>query len=1480
LIQRIFIENITKNNQNCNANNTVNGSITIETYSVFDAFNLEYSIDNGMTWLTNNGTFTNLDTGSYHVLVREVGTMNIDTFANNPVVITYPTMIAIASISTGNPSTCSANDGGIQINTYMSSGGSLQYSIDGGNTWQGPNLLLLGIAQLGKPYGGLSAGIYDVRVRNGNSTCHTLGGIITLSSTVGAATISNVATTDPTNSTTYDGTITINASGGTAPLIYSVGNYFQTSNIFIGLPCGTYPVYVRNVDYSCAVYYGEITLNCDLEIDTVLTNLYCINNTNDLEIITQFGSGANQYSIDSGLTWQTNSSFLNLSAGNYNIIVTDGNDTLAYANNPVTVITATAPILDSITTMNPSVCGVPNGSIVIHATGSNIEYSIDGGINWFPSDTFNNIATGTYLATIRNTNGTCQVDANNPIILTAPNAPTITNVLSTNISNCGVTDGTITILATGGSLEYSINDGISWFPNGGFFTGLAGGTYQIRVRNANGTCEVVYQNVTLIDKIPPTITNVAFTNPTNCGVNDGTITINATGNTNLYYSINGGLTYSQTPNFTGLPAGNYYISVRNVDGTCQILSPNNPVILTAPTPLTITNVAFSNPTNCSVNDGTITITTTGGISPLEYSIDGGVNFVANGGIFTGLSCGTHNVRVRNANGSCEVIYGQVVLPTYVTVSNVTFSDTICTQNGIITIAAQYGTGNYQYSIDSGLTWQTTANFTNLTVGNYHVLVTDGLDTTVYANNPISMVSNAPVITAIIKTNPTDCNTANGSIQIMSNNPSAYLYYINGSNWQTSNIYNNLNCGFYPIWVKDIGSTCQISLGNIRLYDTLEIVSVTIEDKICGQQEGKISINAILGFYNYQYSIDSGTTWQTVDSFTNLTPGNYHVLVTDGNDTLAYANNPIVINEVGTPTINPMYGGDFIYINSIAATNLEYSLDCGTTWQNNNFFNGISGTTFCSGVRYNDGSCSLFSTDTFINTVPIAIYDSISFPKLNVEIFNILTNDVDAEGNHLYVKNTPQTINLGSGSITIDSLGNVTVPTANFNFGTYTFDYIVCESYNPTHCDTALVAFTIYPPSHHIFDTIAIGATAQICIPNNLNGTSVSLTNVCGTIPNVVIDSVVGECLYLYADNYGDATTCFVKCDNLGDCDTTFLHFKVQDGVWPGDADDNTVVNNFDLLNVGLGYGTSGTARDSVTNVWNGYITPLWNVATPISNVDYRHLDCNGDGLINSDDTLAILQNYGFSYQRNGGGNFGTPLAVGTDTSYVLPHFTLPINLGELNNPAADVYGGAFSILYDTTYIKKDSVFITFNNSWVGTNNVDMISLHKNFGDNQQIDAAFTRINGTNVTGFGEIGQLNFTIKDDILQRGMTLDSVIFDFYITNVKFISADEQEVDVAAGNTSWVVKGSGVSTQSVNNLAQWINVFPNPATNYVQIQSPKLAIENIIITDGIGRTVLQNTPTDKRNIQLNVSELPQGVYHIQLQTEKGTVVKQLVIL
>ncbi|MDZ7911437.1 MAG: hypothetical protein U5O16_06315 [Rhodococcus sp. (in: high G+C Gram-positive bacteria)] len=162
--------------------------------------------------------------------------------------------------------------------------------------------------------------------------------------------------------------------------------------------------------------------------------------------------------------------------------------------------------------------------------------------------------------------------------------PTITNVASTNATNCNVNDGTITITAssTQGAVEYSI-DGGSFWSQSGTFTGLTAGTYQIRVRNIDGTCEVSNADVTITTPTAPAITNVAPTDPSNCGVNDGTIVITATaGSAATEYSIDGGTNWQSSNTFSNLAAGTYNVFVRNTGNTCTVAYASNPVVLGAP----------------------------------------------------------------------------------------------------------------------------------------------------------------------------------------------------------------------------------------------------------------------------------------------------------------------------------------------------------------------------------------------------------------------------------------------------------------------------------------------------------------------------------------------------------------------------------------------------------------------------------------------------------------------------------------------------------------------------------------------------------------------------------------------------------------------------------------------------------------------------------------------------------------------------------
>jgi len=80
----------------------------------------------------------------------------------------------------------------------------------------------------------------------------------------------------------------------------------------------------------------------------------------------------------------------------------------------------------------------------------------------------------------------------------------------------------------------------------------------------------------------------------------------------------------------------------------------------------ISSVTGTDPTFCGVEDGTLTVAWTGGIDPVEISIDGGANFFSASGaspeIYTNLAAGDYDVIVRNQapNDLCPIAFGSTV----------------------------------------------------------------------------------------------------------------------------------------------------------------------------------------------------------------------------------------------------------------------------------------------------------------------------------------------------------------------------------------------------------------------------------------------------------------------------------------------------------------------------------------------------------------------------------------------------------------------------------------------------------------------------------------------------------------------------------------------------------------------------------------------------------------------------------------------------
>ena len=144
--------------------------------------------------------------------------------------------------------------------------------------------------------------------------------------------------------------------------------------------------------------------------------------------------------------------------------------------------------------------------------------------------------------------------------------PQIFNQLSPEIdppSDCRELNARISFQGNTSGLVFSINGGRD-FQATPIFENLGPGAYNLAVRAANEeACQVEFPGNPVVIEAPevPHITEVSSTSPSECGIGDGRIQIQASGN-NLSYSLDGSF-YQSKPDFNSLPARAYTVYVRD-----------------------------------------------------------------------------------------------------------------------------------------------------------------------------------------------------------------------------------------------------------------------------------------------------------------------------------------------------------------------------------------------------------------------------------------------------------------------------------------------------------------------------------------------------------------------------------------------------------------------------------------------------------------------------------------------------------------------------------------------------------------------------------------------------------------------------------------------------------------------------------------------------------------------------------------------------
>ncbi|HHG83625.1 MAG TPA: T9SS type A sorting domain-containing protein, partial [Bacteroidetes bacterium] len=289
--------------------------------------------------------------------------------------------------------------------------------------------------------------------------------------------------------------------------------------------------------------------------------------------------------------------------------------------------------------------------------------------------------------------------------------------------------------------------------------------------------------------------------------------------------------------------------------------------------------------------------------------------------------------------------------------------------------------------------------------------------------------------------------------------------------------------------------------------------------------------------------------------------------------------------------------------------------------------------------------------------------------------------------------------------------------------------------------------------------------------------------------------------------------------------------------------------------------------------------------TIIGAIDHKFQDCNGDGTINNDDTLAINLNYGSTHTKTRhsaarGQATDPPLAMNIpqDSASVGDTLHIPITLGDSTIQANDIYGIAFSINYDASLIDSTTFHIEFAPSWIG-NNTNSLNLNHNNFDIASCDGAQVRTDHQSTSGMGQIAIAHFIIIDNIDGKRQTFESKILNLNFANVLLIGLNGEKIPVDPISDSLVIYQLSTETEPIQPTSPNIQLHPNPTRDQVTITSPTAAIQEIQILNLHGQTISKTLINKRNKIKLQLANLSSGMYFIKVRTTTDLSIQRLII-
>jgi len=373
---------------------------------------------------------------------------------------------------------------------------------------------------------------------------------------------------------------------------------------------------------------------------------------------------------------------------------------------------------------------------------------------------------------------------------------------------------------------------------------------------------------------------------------------------------------------------------------------------------------------------------------------------------------------------------------------------------------------------------------------------------------------------------------------------------------------------------------------------------------------------------------------------------------------------------------------------------------------------------------------------------------------------------------------------------------------------------------------------------------------------------------------IEVDNLIGDGFTSYGIAIADANNAFCKSE---------LYISELSCVLPGntDGDVNNTVNHIDLLKIGEAFGENGPTRlnatvnptSQIAESWNSFFNNGWN---------YKHADCNGNGVIDKKDALIIKQNYSKKSFKNGKHKYlnfkNEGILIGaeipTEKVEAYSEIEIPIMFGTEDKLVNGLYGIAFSLNIDTNQIDPKTIRLDVADSWLNNDTDDILSLFEFNEFDSQLNVSLTKTNCQSITGFGNIVSLRIVMIVEIEPEKRAKD-----FEITIDDVVISDKSTGFESIVNRGLLqIESKAIVITDVPQFNSNINfqVYPTPTNDILNINTNSPNATDVEIINLIGATVYTNS--FKNYTSINTQVWPSGIYYLHLKS--GQFIKRKKIL